>query len=153
MCLTDTVGPGAKAEDRLRLPLTLQLTQIMDNDFRALGPEFPYFLKRKLTLKKEEHALCEYDKYFRAVSKLPTRERIFYSNTCMVCTMTSVTTSTRCVLCGWVTSGGSTRSVTSSRKWARFMYMKRLNKNSKLSHLPSRWLKLIHYDIIMIILK
>ena len=24
MCLTDTVGPGAKAKDRLRLPLTLQ---------------------------------------------------------------------------------------------------------------------------------
>ena len=98
MCFTDTVGPGAKAKDRLRLPLTLRLTQIMDNDFRALGLEFPYFLKRKLTLKKEEHGLCEYDKYFRAVSKQPTR--IFYSTTCMVCTMTCVTTSTRCVLCG-----------------------------------------------------
>jgi len=109
------LGPGAKAGLRRifdaksgkdELPLTLRLTQIMDNGFRALGLEFPYFLQRKLTLKNVEHALCEYDKYFRAASKQPTRERIFYSRSsldstiCMVCTMTCVTTCTRCVLCG-----------------------------------------------------
>ena len=43
------------------------LTKIMDYSFKALGISFPYFMNRKLTLKNMEHALCEYDKYFRAV--------------------------------------------------------------------------------------
>ena len=107
------LGPGAKAglrrifvvkSEKEELPLVLQLTKIMDYSFKALGLQFPHFLNKKLTLKIVEHALCEYDKYFRAATNQPTRERIFHSRssldctTCMVCKKTGATT--RCVLCG-----------------------------------------------------
>ena len=42
--------------------------------FKAIGLQFPHFLNKKLTLKNVEHALCEYDKYYRAATSQPTRD-------------------------------------------------------------------------------
>jgi len=109
------LGPGAKEGLRRifavksvkdELPLAKHLTKIMDYSFKALGISFPYFMNRKLTLKNVEHALCEYDKYFRAATNQPTRERKFLSRTsldsttCTVCKKTATNNITRCVLCG-----------------------------------------------------
>ena len=44
------------------------------NSFKAVGLQFPHFLNKKLTLKNVEHALCEYDKYYRAATSQPTRD-------------------------------------------------------------------------------
>jgi len=113
------LGPGAKAglrriftvkSDREELELAQKLTKIMDYGFKALNLEFPYFLGRKLTLKNIEHALCEYDKYFRAATKQPTRERVFQSRSCLdSCScvecgkrFTDNNSNTKCVLCGSV---------------------------------------------------
>jgi len=112
------LGPGAKAglkrifsvnPDRDGLELAQKLTKIMDYGFKALNLDFPYFLNRKLTLKNIEHALCEYDKYFRAALNMPTRERFFHSRSstlditnCMDCDkrLSGSSSSTKCVLCG-----------------------------------------------------
>lgn len=112
------LGPGAKEglrrifsvkSEREELPLAQHLTKIMDYCFKALNLQFPYFLNRKLTLKNIEHALCEYDKYFRAAIKQPTRERIFHSRSsldsksCLECKKKldiTKNSSTICVLCG-----------------------------------------------------
>jgi len=111
------LGPGAKSglrriftvkSEKEELPLAQHLTKIMDYGFKALGLQFTYFLNRKLTLKNIEHALCEYDKYFRAATKQPTRERLFNSrssldtNSCLECSkrISDKNTSCMCVLCG-----------------------------------------------------
>jgi hypothetical protein len=111
------LGPGAKSglrriftvkSEKEELPLAQHLTKIMDYGFNALGLDFPYFLNRKLTLKNIEHALCEYDKYFRAATKQPTRERLFNSrssldtNSCLECSkrFSVQSSSCMCVLCG-----------------------------------------------------
>ena len=68
------LGPGAKAglarvftvnSNSENLELTKQLTRCMDKVFQELNIDFQYFLGRKLTLKTIEHALCEFDKYWR----------------------------------------------------------------------------------------
>ena len=46
----------------------------------ALGISFCGFLDKEVLLKNIEHALCEYDKYFRNALGIPTRE-LEYSDT------------------------------------------------------------------------
>ena len=36
-----------------------------NSGFEALGKKFPAFLGKRLSLKNVEHALCEFDKYYR----------------------------------------------------------------------------------------
>ena len=69
------LGPGAKAGlSRIFGRHSLNLTRLMrdlaahtgpQSGFLALGIEFPAFLGRPLSLKNVEHALCEFDKYYR----------------------------------------------------------------------------------------
>ena len=73
------LGPGAK--DGLRRIFSLETpkeelkyTRILrdlcskQSGFEVLDAEFPTFLHKPLSLKNVEHALCEYDKYFRLCS-------------------------------------------------------------------------------------
>ena len=46
----------------------------LPNSFKAIGLQFPHFLNKKLTLKNVEHALCEYDKYYRTDTSQPSRD-------------------------------------------------------------------------------
>lgn len=73
------LGPGAKNGLRRLFPLEttkgeLWLTRLLRNicapdgdssAYRRLGQTFPAFLGKPLSLKNIEHALCEFDKYFR----------------------------------------------------------------------------------------
>ena len=45
--------------------------------FAKLGLQFPVILHKDLSLKNVEHALCEYDKYFRFALEQPTRDRSY----------------------------------------------------------------------------
>jgi hypothetical protein len=45
--------------------------------FAQLGLKFPVFLLKELSLKNVEHALCEYDKYFRFALGQSTRDRTY----------------------------------------------------------------------------
>ena len=46
-----------------------------NSGFAALGLDFPAFLQKPLSLKNVEHALCEYDKYFRLATGIQVRDR------------------------------------------------------------------------------
>ena len=73
------LGPGAKSGLRRIFSLDsnrheLGLTRLLRNicasrgpgsGFAALGKQFPTLLGKELSLKNVEHALCEFDKYFR----------------------------------------------------------------------------------------
>ena len=69
------LGPGAKnGLSRIFGRHSLNLTRVMrdlsahsgpQSGFLALGIKFPAFLGRPLSLKNVEHALCEFDKYYR----------------------------------------------------------------------------------------
>ena len=70
------LGPGARAglqkvlgQSALRdqLQSTKQLTRLLPGVLAALSVQYKHFLGRQLTLKATEHALCEFDKYWRAV--------------------------------------------------------------------------------------
>ena len=47
--------------------------------FSALGLKFPAFLGKALSLKNVEHALCEFDKYFRSAQGIQVKEREYSS--------------------------------------------------------------------------
>ena len=80
------LGPGAKdglervfpTHTRQHGDTQLGLTRLLRNlcalsgpmsSFNRLGLNFPAFLNKPLSLKNVEHALCEYDKYFRYTTK------------------------------------------------------------------------------------
>ena len=109
------LGPGAKAglrkifevkSESEELTLTKHLTKIMSYCFKSLELNFPYFLNRKLTLKNIEHALCEYDKYYRFALNHGTRDRCFQSREvldmkqCLACNDIISKLDRKCVLCG-----------------------------------------------------
>ena len=119
------LGPGAKNGLRRIFPLEttkgeLRYTRMLrdicsptgpNSGFAALGLEFPAFLEKPLSLKNVEHALCEYDKYFRLATGIQVRDRSYKSqswkgeDTCDICTSTSgLTNETKisCSLCGTV---------------------------------------------------
>ena len=120
------LGPGAKNGLRRIFPLEttkgeLKFTRILrdicsprgpKSGFTALGLEFPAFLDKPLSLKNVEHALCEYDKYFRLATGAQVRDRGYKSRSadlqkgekCNVCEEVFVQTTdkpkTTCTLCG-----------------------------------------------------
>eukprot|EP00092_Neocalanus_flemingeri_P084672 GFUD01106408.1.p1 GENE.GFUD01106408.1~~GFUD01106408.1.p1 ORF type:complete len:668 (-),score=190.18 GFUD01106408.1:9-1907(-) len=83
------LGPGAKNGLRRLFPLAttkgeLKYTRLLrdlcsptgsQSGFVALGLKFPAFLNKPLSLKNVEHALCEYDKYFRSALGVQIKER------------------------------------------------------------------------------
>ena len=83
------LGPGAKNGLRRIFPLSttkgeLKYTRLLrdlctpsgpGSGFQALGLNFPAFLHKPLSLKNVEHALCEYDKYFRSALGVQIKER------------------------------------------------------------------------------
>eukprot|EP00092_Neocalanus_flemingeri_P102066 GFUD01130529.1.p1 GENE.GFUD01130529.1~~GFUD01130529.1.p1 ORF type:complete len:892 (+),score=218.64 GFUD01130529.1:118-2793(+) len=83
------LGPGAKNGLRRLFPLAttkgeLKYTRLLrdlcspigsQSGFAALGLKFPAFLNKPLSLKNVEHALCEYDKYFRSALGVQIKER------------------------------------------------------------------------------
>jgi len=83
------LGPGAKNGLRRIFPLSttkgeLKYTRLLrdlcapagpGSGFQTLGLQFPAFLNKALSLKNIEHALCEYDKYFRSALGVQIKER------------------------------------------------------------------------------
>jgi len=83
------LGPGAKNGLRRIFPLNttkgeLKYTRLLrdlcapvgpGSGFQTLGLQFPAFLNKALSLKNIEHALCEYDKYFRSALGVQIKER------------------------------------------------------------------------------
>ena len=63
--------------------------------FSALGLKFPAFLGKALSLKNVEHALCEYDKYFRSAQGIQVKEREYSSQKSRV----GLDTELRCEVC------------------------------------------------------
>ena len=51
------------------------LTGLVEAGFNALGVEFSPLLGKQFSLKNVEHALCEFDKYWRSVTGGNTRSR------------------------------------------------------------------------------
>ena len=119
------LGPGAKNGLRRIFPLEttkgeLRYTRMLrdicsttgpNSGFAALGLAFPSFLEKPLSLKNVEHALCEYDKYFRLATGIQVRDRAYKSrswkgeDSCDICRKSSdLTNETRisCSLCGTV---------------------------------------------------
>merc|ERR1719188_147921 len=87
-----SLGPGAKnglrrlfTEDKLptsrrelrqtRLVRDLCAASGSKSGFEALGINFRAFLGKPLSLKNVEHALCEYDKYYRSALSIQIKER------------------------------------------------------------------------------
>jgi hypothetical protein len=85
------LGPGAKNGMRrifcletmrgelrhTRLLRDLCRSKGSKSGFAQLGLQFPLILLKDLSLKNVEHALCEYDKYFRFALEQPTRDRSY----------------------------------------------------------------------------
>ena len=115
------LGPGAKNGLRriFRLETTkgeLRYTRLLrdicsaagpNSGFAALGLDFPSFLEKPLSLKNVEHALCEYDKYFRLATGNQVRDRGYKSrswkggNDCDVCRSACGPEDSRsCATCG-----------------------------------------------------
>lgn len=65
------IGPGALFGLRLIFPykykkdLLRELYTLRDMQVKSLGKDFPYWQRRKLTLRDIEHAVCEFGKYHR----------------------------------------------------------------------------------------
>ena len=70
--------------------------------FSALGLKFPAFLGKALSLKNVEHALCEYDKYFRSAQGIQVKEREYSSQKSRV----GLDTELRCEVCSQRAGGG-----------------------------------------------
>ena len=121
------LGPGAKNGLRriFRLETTkgeLKHTRLLrdlgglrgpTSGFKALGLEFPAFLHKPLSLKNIEHALCEYDKYFRFNLNSQVRERDYSDqksrkhldkqSLCEICSYeASEADCVKCLLCGTI---------------------------------------------------
>ncbi len=66
------VGPGAvdvlRGIGRRGDNVAWTLLSLVDEHEDALGPDFPYWRDRRLTLADLEHAACEYRKYLRAAA-------------------------------------------------------------------------------------
>ena len=84
------LGPGAKHGLRRIFDLEsaeeLEYTRLIrdlcsfkgpNSGFQRLGIEFPALLEKPLSLKNIEHALCEYDKYFRYTTNDSVRDRTY----------------------------------------------------------------------------
>jgi len=87
------LGPGAKHGLRRLFDLEtseeLEYTRLLKDictfkgpksGFERLGMSFPAFIEKPLSLKNIEHALCEYDKYFRYVTNDSVRDRTYQSS-------------------------------------------------------------------------
>ena len=73
---TESNLPSSKGElKHTRLIRDVCASSGPKSGYEALGLSFPAFLNKELSLKNIEHALCEYDKYYRSALGLPTRER------------------------------------------------------------------------------
>jgi len=86
-----SLGPGAKSGLRRIFDLEsknheLHFTRLLRNlcaakgdgsGFEAIGVNFPVFLDKELSMKNVEHALCEFDKYYRFALGMPARDRTF----------------------------------------------------------------------------
>ena len=118
------LGPGAKNGLRKIFPLSttrgeLRYTRLVRDlcahsgpasGFQALGLSFPAFLDKALSLKNVEHALCEYDKYFRSARGIQVKEREYSTQKsravldngikCEVCREGVGDDGLSCVLCG-----------------------------------------------------
>ena len=113
------LGPGAK--NGLRRIFQLDSTQgelrhtrlLRDlcspagpgSGFSALGLKFPAFLNKALSLKNVEHALCEYDKYFRSALGIQVKEREYSSQKSRV----GLDRELRCEVCSQRVGGGGGR--------------------------------------------
>ena len=119
-----TLGPGAKNGLRRIFPLPtsrgeLRHTRLLrdlcapagsQSGYQALGLAFPAFLDKPLSLKNVEHALCEYDKYFRSALGVQVKEREYSVqksrtgldelDSCGGCANKGTDESVKCVLCG-----------------------------------------------------
>ena len=73
--------------------------------FSALGLKFPAFLNKALSLKNVEHALCEYDKYFRSALGIQVKEREYSSQKSRV----GLDRELRCEVCSQRVGGGGGR--------------------------------------------
>ena len=119
------LGPGAKNGLRRIFCLEttrgeLRFTRLLrdlchskgsKSGFAQLGLTFPLLLLKELSLKNVEHALCEYDKYFRFALEQPTRGRTYQTRghldkqfTCGVCSNANCDkdNSQKCLLCNSV---------------------------------------------------
>ena len=110
------LGPGAKNGLRRVFQLDstqgeLRLTRLLrdlcspagpGSGFSALGLKFPAFLDKALSLKNVEHALCEYDKYFRSAQGIQVKEREYSSQKSRV----GLDTELRCEVCHQRAGGG-----------------------------------------------
>ena len=122
------LGPGAKNGLRRlftqeKLPTTkgeLKFTRLVrdlcapsgsKSGYEALNIKFPTFLDKPLSLKNVEHALCEYDKYYRSAQEVQIKERQYTENTsnvyldneskCKKCDKVgSLENRIKCTLCG-----------------------------------------------------
>jgi len=122
------LGPGAKNGLRRlftqeKLPTTkgeLKFTRLVrdlcapsgsKSGYEALNIKFPTFLGKALSLKNVEHALCEYDKYYRSAQEVQIKERQYTENTsnvyldneskCKKCDKVgSLENRIKCTLCG-----------------------------------------------------
>ena len=119
------LGPGAKNGLRrifclettrgelrhTRLLRDLCCSKGSKSGFAQLGLQFPVVLLKELSLKNVEHALCEYDKYFRFALGQPSRDRTYQTrgqldkqSQCGVCFNANCDqdNSQKCLLCNSV---------------------------------------------------
>ena len=122
------LGPGAKnglkklfgheriSSKKEELKLSRIVRDLCDTNgggsgFEALNINFPTLLNKPLSLKNVEHSLCEYDKYYRAVTEDQARGRLFTEKSsninqdhqakCKLCNKVgSFAERVKCVLCG-----------------------------------------------------